>query len=132
VDSSRPEQRERPVACSVLASCGFTENERPKIAAVRIPMGSEYRDFWELPCEPAVKTKLVLALIRARTILALVRNLTSNRRRRLSDVRFIPREGAGAQLEQIGGSDAKSVVARAQRGTSHLFRRSKPSSTVSG
>ena len=99
---------------SVLASCGFTENERPKIAAVRIPMESEYRDFWELPYEPAVKTKLVLALIQARTIPALVRNLTSNRRRRLGDIRFIPREGAGAQLEQIGGSDAENVVARAR------------------
>lgn len=99
---------------SVLARCGFTENERPKIAAVRIPMESEYRDFWELPYEPAVKTKLVLSLIQARTILALVRNLTSNRRRRLNDIKFIPREGAGAQLEQIGGSDAENVVTRAR------------------
>lgn len=99
---------------SVLASCGFTENERPRIAAVRIPMESEYRDFWELPYEPAVKTKLVLALIQARTILALVRNLTANRRRRLNEIKFIPRDGAGAQLEQIGGANAEDVVARAR------------------
>jgi hypothetical protein len=48
-------------------------------------MESEYRDFWELPYEPAVKTKLVLALIQARTVLELVRNITANRRRRVSD-----------------------------------------------
>lgn len=100
---------------SVLASCGFTQDERPRIAAVRIPMESEYRDFWELPYDPAIKTKLVLSLIQARTILALVRNLTSNRRRPLADIKFIPREGAGAQLEQIGGANAEDVVARARR-----------------
>ncbi|XIA62042.1 hypothetical protein ACFIOY_20360 [Bradyrhizobium sp. TZ2] len=99
---------------SVLASCGFTQDERPRIAAIRIPMESEYRDFWELPYEPAVKTKLVLALIQARTILELVRNITSNRRRRVSDIKFIPRDGAGAQLEQIGGSDAEGIVGRAR------------------
>lgn len=99
---------------SVLASCGFTLDERPRIAAVRIPMESEYRDFWELPYDPSVKTKLVLALIQARTILELVRNLTSNKRRSVSDIKFVPRDGAGAQLEQIGGSDAESIVARAR------------------
>lgn len=99
---------------SVLARCGFTHDERPSVAAVRIPMESEYRDFWELPYEPAVKTKLVLALIQARTILELARNLTSNRRRTISEIKFIPREGAGAQLEQIGGEDGESIVARAR------------------
>ncbi|WP_108517019.1 hypothetical protein [Bradyrhizobium algeriense] len=99
---------------SVLARCGFTHDERPRVAGVRIPMESEYRDFWELPYEPAVKTKLVLALIQARTILELVRNLTSNRRRAINEIRFIPRDGAGAQLEQIGGADAESIVARAR------------------
>lgn len=99
---------------SVLARCGFTHDERPRVAAVRIPMESEYRDFWELPYEPAVKTKLVLALIQARTILELVRNLTSNRRRAVKEIRFVPRDGAGAQLEQIGGPDAESIVARAR------------------
>lgn len=99
---------------SVLARCGFTRDERPIIAAVRIPMESEYRDFWELPYENAIKTKLVSALIQARTVLELVRNLTSNRRRPLGEIRFIPRDGAGAQLEQIGGADAESIVARAR------------------
>lgn len=99
---------------SVLASCGFTEDERPRIAGVRIPMESEYRDFWELPYEPAVKTKLVLALIQARTVLELVRNITANRRRRVTEIKFIPRDGAGAQLEQIGGSNAEAIVERAR------------------
>jgi len=99
---------------SALAACGFTHEEAPKIAAVRIPMESEYRDFWELPYGAPVKTKLVLSLIQARAILALVRNLTSNRRRTLDNIRFIAREDSGAQLEQIGGTATDNIVSRAR------------------
>ena len=97
-----------------FAASGFAADEVPTVAAVRIPMESEYRDFWELPYEAAVKTKLILSLIQARTILALVRNLTANGRRTTETIRFIARDDAGAQLEQIGGTDAEQVLARAQ------------------
>jgi hypothetical protein len=43
---------------SALTASGFTHGEVPLIAAVRIPMESEYRDFWELPYDAAIKTKL--------------------------------------------------------------------------
>lgn len=97
-----------------FAASGFTAGEVPTVAAVRIPMESEYRDFWELPYDAAVKTKLILSLIQARTVLALVRNLTANGRRTTENIRFIARDDAGAQLEQIGGTDAEQVLARAR------------------
>lgn len=97
-----------------FAACGFVAGEAPTVAAVRIPMESEYRDFWELPYEAGVKTKLILSLIQARTILSLVRNLTANGRRTPELIRFIARDDAGAQLEQIGGTDAAQVLARAR------------------
>lgn len=97
-----------------FVACGFATDEQPTVAAVRIPMESEYRDFWELPYDPAIKTKLILSLIQARTILGLVRNLTANGRRATQSIRFVARDDAGAQLEQIGGTEAARVLGRAR------------------
>jgi hypothetical protein len=99
---------------SALTASGFTHGEVPLIAAVRIPMESEYRDFWELPYDAAIKTKLILSLIQARVIIALLRNLTANRRRTLASINFIPRDDSAAELAQIGGTAAKDVLSRAQ------------------
>ncbi len=98
---------------SALAGAGFLAEGRPRIAAVRIPMESEYRDFWELPYEDPIKTKLALSLVQARTMLALLRGLTANGTRTLESVRFIPREASEAQLEQIGGLEGPGVRDRA-------------------
>jgi hypothetical protein len=97
-----------------FTACGFSAQDKPTVASVRIPMESEYRDFWELPYEAAIKTKLILSLIQARTVLGLIRNLTANGRRTTGSIRFIARDAAGAQLEQIGGTEAAQVLARAR------------------
>ena len=96
-----------------LADAGFLEEGRPRIAAVRVPMESEYRDFWELPYDDAVKTKLALWLVQARTMLALFRGLMAAGTRDLDSIRFIPREASEAQLGQIGGLTAKGIRDRA-------------------
>jgi len=101
------------VLAGALASSGFTDGQKPLVAAVRLPMESEYRDFWELPYEPSIKTRLVGSLIQARAILGLVRNLTANRRRTSSDLRFIAREDSAAQLALIGGEDTDGIIGRA-------------------
>src|SRR3546814_17843886 len=49
-----------------LAGAGFLQDGCPRIAAVRVPMESEYRDFWELPYEDNIKTKLALWPVQAR------------------------------------------------------------------
>jgi hypothetical protein len=99
---------------SALAATGFSDGDRPVIAAVRVPMESEYRDFWELPFDAAIKTKLVLSLIQARAVLGLVRNMTANRHRGVGDIRLISRDDAEAQIELIGGADTAGVLARAR------------------
>lgn len=97
-----------------LGECGLTDGSRPTAAAVRLPMESEYRDFWELPYEPLVKTRLVASLVQARTMLGLFRNLCAGGRRRPEDIRFIAREGAEAQLEAVGGTDPRRIRERAR------------------
>lgn len=106
-------ENNRLLARAFVAS-GFAAEEAPIVAAVRIPMESEYRDFWELPYDATVKTKLILSLIQARTILALVRNLTANERRTADSIRFVARDDAGAQLEQIGGAQTERILDRAR------------------
>ncbi|HEX5183222.1 MAG TPA: hypothetical protein VFW19_08740 [Allosphingosinicella sp.] len=96
-----------------LAGAGFLDDGKPRVAAVRIPMESEYRDFWELPYDDVIKTKLALWLVQARTMLALLRGLTNGDHRRLDEIRFIARDASEAQLEQIGGLTAAGIRERA-------------------
>lgn len=106
-------QNNRALA-AVLTSAGFSDGEVPLVAAVRIPMESEYRDYWELPFEESIRTKLVLSLIQARAVLSLVRNLTANQRRDVDDITFIPRGDNGARHENIGAPTAQGVYERAR------------------
>ncbi|MBX5012217.1 hypothetical protein HJB67_19975 [Rhizobium lentis] len=96
-----------------LAQAGFLKDGKPSVAAVRVPMESEYRDFWELPYDSNVKTKLAFWLVQARAMLGLIRNLTANRVRGLDEIEFIPRANYEAHLEQIGGLSAVGIRDRA-------------------
>ncbi len=96
-----------------LAKAGFLSDGRPSIAAVRVPMESGYRDFWELPYDPAIKTKLALWMLQARAVLGLFRNLTANKRRGIDDVKFVAREASEAHLEQMGGATSQGIRDRA-------------------
>lgn len=98
---------------SALAQAGFLNDGKPSVAAVRVPMESEYRDFWELPYDTKIKTKLALSLVQARAMLGLIRNMTVRGRRGLDGVRFVPKEGTEAQVEQIGGKTTEGIRQRA-------------------
>ncbi len=45
-DETNPNNR---TLADALAQAGFLKEGKPNVAAVRVPMESEYRDFWELP-----------------------------------------------------------------------------------
>lgn len=103
----------RPLA-KALVEAGFVDQDMtPKVAAVRVPMESEYRDFWELPYEPGIKTKLAFWLLQARAMLGLIRGLTAYSDRSIEQVRFVPRATYEAHLDQIGGLTAEGVRKRA-------------------
>lgn len=98
---------------AALSEAGFLQDGRPRVAAVRVPMESEYRDFWELPYESIVKTKLAFWLVQARAMLGLIRNLMANKTRELDEIEFVPRASYEAHLEQIGGLTAAGIRDRA-------------------
>jgi hypothetical protein len=95
-----------------LEVCGVVESGCPIVAAVRLPMEGEYRDFWELPYDEALRTKLLLAIVQARAVLGLVRNL--ERRRSRSAISFVVRGDASAALETIGGHSTEAILQRAR------------------
>lgn len=109
-DETNPTNR---TLADALAQAGFLKDGKPNVAAVRVPMESEYRDFWELPYEPTVKAKLAFWLVQARAMLGLIRNLTANRTREIDAIGFIPRANYEAHLEQIGGLSAVGIRDRA-------------------
>ena len=98
---------------SALEAAGFLESGKPRVAAVRLPMESEYRDFWELSYEPTIKSKLAFWLVQARAMLGLIRNLLASRTRDVDSIKFIARTSDEAQLDQIGGLTAAGIRTRA-------------------
>lgn len=98
---------------AALSDAGILQGGKPHVAAVRVPMESEYREFWELPYDPGVKTRLAFWLVQARAMLGLIRNLTANRTRDIADIRFVARAEYEAHLEQIGGLTAVGIRDRA-------------------
>ena len=103
----------KPLA-KALADAGFVSKDMvPNVAAVRIPMESEYRAFWELPYERTIKTKLAFWLLQARTTLGLIRGLTESGERSIETIRFIPRATYEAHIDQIGGLTAEGIKERA-------------------
>jgi len=109
---AEPDKEEHREIIAALSSCGIVEKGHHAIAAVRLPLEGEYRDFWELPYDDALKTKLVLALIQARALLGLFRNLARRRTGRRVD--FVPRSDAAAALDEIGGPNTDEIIARAR------------------
>ncbi len=96
-----------------LADAGFVIDWQPQVAAARVPMESEYRDFWELPYPPNIKTRLAFRLVQSRTMLGLIRGLTANGERSLDQIRFRPRADYEAHIDQVGGLSADGVRRRA-------------------
>jgi hypothetical protein len=88
-----------------LSQCKVLADGHPAIAAVRIPMESEYRECWELPYPSDIKNQLLAKLIQARTVLAWIRALRTDG----AACSLIPKVGSEASMVTIGGNDADNV-----------------------
>lgn len=109
---AEPDKEDHREIISALSDCGMVHKGELTVSGVRLPMEGEYRDFWELPYEVGLRTRLVLTLIQARAILGLVRNI--ERRTPNPKFSFVIRSDAGAALESIGGPETEQIVERAR------------------
>ncbi|MCW0191772.1 MAG: hypothetical protein OJJ55_10775 [Rhodococcus sp.] len=96
-----------------LTTCGAIEDERPTLIGGRLPLETEYREFWEFPYPEDLKTGLMIALLQARTVLAWLRNIQASGVP-LDQVNIVPRADSDAALTAIGGTAGPALLARAR------------------
>ena len=102
----------RPLVDS-LTACGAISGRNPTLLGGRLPLETEYREFWELPYPDYIKTGLMSALLQARAVLTWLRNIEAADIP-LDHVQIVPREDANAALAAIGGSSAPDLLQRAR------------------
>lgn len=97
-----------------LTKCGAISGEAPVFSGCRLPLETEYREFWELPYPEELKHGLIQSLLQARAVISWVQNITAAQEIQADAIKIIPREGAVASLGQIGGDNAADVFEKAR------------------
>lgn len=97
-----------------LTKCGVIKNNKSLILGCRLPLESEYREFWELPYKEEIKFGLFKSFLQSRAVISWMKNLQNNSRHDLSNVQVVYREGADVAAESIGGQSAINVFEKAK------------------
>src|SRR5262249_19764609 len=100
---------------------GATDGERPRVLGCRLPMETDYRDFWEFPYSEALRTGLLTTFVQARAVLAWFRQLAATGVE-AGSVRIVPRPEAGTAVEAIGGEAGPDVLEKARRVESAVYQ----------
>jgi hypothetical protein len=98
---------------AALADCRAIEDDRPQLLGCRIALESGYRDIWQYPYPDGIKSRLTIALIQARAMLAWFRNLEAGGVD-IASVIVQPRESSAAATDAIGGTRGEAVRQRAR------------------
>lgn len=97
----------------ILTSCGAIRDEAPTLVGGRLPLEAEYREFWELPYPETLKTRLMVQLLQARTVLVWLRHIKGTRVP-LDQIEIVPRADAHAAVESVGGRAGPDLLKRAR------------------
>lgn len=97
-----------------LSRCQILDGEIPKVLGCRIPMESEYRDFWELPYDDEIKFGLLRAFLQARAVISWIKNLEDTGQYDLAETKFIYRDGMEVAGQNIGGTGALELLNHAR------------------
>lgn len=95
-------------------------NGFPAVAGCRLPLETDYREFWEFPYPAELRASLMHGLLQARAILAWVRGLASAG---ISEeqIEVVTRKDAYSAIDSIGGSTGPGLVRRAREVESALY-----------
>ena len=94
-------------ACDAMGGEGF-----PRVLGFRLPLETDYRDFWEFGYREELKTNLMTALLQARVVLGWFRHLKAAGVES-ARVQIIARPEASEVVDTIGGTDGATVRAKA-------------------
>lgn len=106
---------------AALSECHAVKDEEPLVLGCRLPMESDYRDFWEFPYADEIKTSLMVSLLQARTILGWFRHLQASGVSP-DHVEMVTRPESHALLDTIGGVKGESVAARAAEVENRIYK----------
>jgi hypothetical protein len=104
-----------------LTECGAVKDEQPTVLGCRLPLETDYREFWEFPYSEGLKLGLMAGLIQARAVLGWLRHLAAAGVEP-ADVEIVPRADAGTIVEAIGGVRGEDVAARARAVEKALYQ----------
>jgi len=104
-----------------LTACGALVDGQPNLIGGRLPLEAEYREFWEFPYPDELKTRLMIALLQARTVLAWLRNVQAAGVS-LDHIEIVPRTDAEAALTAIGGVSGHTLLAKAREIELAIYR----------
>lgn len=96
-----------------LEECGAIKDGLPVLLGCRLPMETDYRDFWEFPYPEDLKSRMLFSFIQARAVLAWFRHLQAAGVAE-SAVMVVPRADSGSGLETIGGTSGSAMLQRAR------------------
>jgi hypothetical protein len=94
---------------SSLLRCKFINDSRPLIIGCRIPMESEYKDFWELPYRVEIKLGLLRSFIQARAVILWIRSIKEASRYDPEESKFVFKEEDSAAVDSIGGQNINNI-----------------------
>ncbi|QIZ99877.1 hypothetical protein [Leifsonia sp. PS1209] len=95
-----------------LSDIGAVVAGQPSVLGARLPLESEYREFWEFPYDEELKLGLMTALIQARAVIAWIQNLQAAGFE-LEQISIVPQSNSTAALAFIGGERADAILKRA-------------------
>ena len=107
---------------AALNACGAIRDEQPYVLGCRLPMESDYRDFWEFPYSNEVKTTLMASLLQARTVLGWFRHLRGASGITPEQIQLVTRPESQAVLDTIGGTEGASVLRRAAEVENRIYK----------
>ncbi|MCE9566516.1 MAG: hypothetical protein K8U57_31215 [Planctomycetes bacterium] len=106
---------------AALSACRAIEDDEPRVLGCRLPMESDYRDFWEFPYSSEVKIGLMASLLQARTVLAWFRHLRAAGIQP-DQVELITRPESQGVLDTIGGVHGEGLISRAADVENRIYK----------
>ena len=103
-----------------LINCRIIEAGSIRVLGCRIPMESEYREFWELPYSENVKFGLLKSFLQSRTVISWLNSLRATCD--LKQIKIIYKDGADVVKETIGGDSAEHVLQKAKQVERAIYR----------
>ena len=106
---------------AALTSCGAMADGLPKVVGYRLPLETDYRDFWEFGYSEELKANLMTALLQARAVLGWFRHL------RIAGIeadqtRIIARPESAEVVTTIGGINGADVRHHAVRVENAIYK----------